>query len=284
MTSSTRIPLAACALGALPYREGLRLQESLVAARAAARDRGIDSARDRGAGAGTEAQGLDASDWLLFPDHPPVLTVGRSPSAGNVRVPRSRLDELGIEVFEVARGGDITWHGPGQLVCYTICDLDARGRDLHRFLRELEEALIRTLASYGIPGERVAGRTGVWVEGAKIASIGIAVRRWVSYHGIALNVRPDLGFFDLIHPCGLSGIRMTSLSSLLGSSAPTLDGVRVRTAEEMAENLGYDPPHWASPADAWRTASSGRPEAAGVTAAVHSSEPRPARETGTEAA
>ena len=266
------VPLAACALGALPYREGLRLQEDLVAARAAARDRGD----------------LNTADWLLFPDHPPVLTVGRSPSAGNVRVPQSRLDELGIELFEVARGGDITWHGPGQLVCYTVCDLDARGRDLHRFLRELEAGLIRTLESYGIHGKRVEGRTGVWVEGAKIASIGIAVRRWVSYHGIALNVRPDLGFFDLIHPCGLSGIRMASLSSLLGSSAPALDAVRVRTAEKMAETLGYDPPHWVAPADAWRTASSPGPDGFGVTAGVHSgeqkSEPPVPGQPGSEAA
>ena len=263
--------LTACALGPLPYRDGLVLQEKLVAARAMRRPTGA-ARRD------------EAEDWLLFPDHPPVLTVGRSPSAGNLRVPRSRLDQLGIEVFEVARGGDITWHGPGQLVAYTICDLEARGRDLHRFLRELEEALIRTLDSYGIRGERIAGRTGVWVAGAKVASIGIAVRHWVSYHGIALNVRPDLSFFDLIHPCGLNGIQMTSLAALLGPAAPDLTAVRVRTAAKMAETLGYGELRWAEPAEIRRIANSPGADEPASRHAIESSGPLTGSPTGGSAA
>jgi lipoate-protein ligase B len=234
--------LTACALGATGYRDGLRLQADLVEARAAGR----------------------TGDWLLFPDHPPVLTVGRGGSLPataerSLRVSPESLARLGIELVEVTRGGDITWHGPGQLVGYPICDLTARGRDLHRFLRDLEEALIRTLEPLGLTGERVAGRTGVWVGGAKIASIGIAVRRWVSYHGVALNVQPDLRAFDLIHPCGLSGIQMTSLAALLGLRAPGLAEVRVRTAEQMAETLGYGVLRWAPAAEAWEIANGGEP-------------------------
>lgn len=221
--------LTASALGATSYRDGLRLQQALVEARAGGR----------------------TGDWLLFPDHPPVLTVGRSPSAGGLKVSRAELEKRGIELFEVARGGDITWHGPGQLVVYTICDLEAHGRDLHRFLRSLEGALIAVLESYGIAGERVPGRTGVWVAGEKIASIGVAVRRWVSYHGVALNVQPDLRFFDLINPCGLSGIQMTSLAARLGAGSPGFAAVRVRTAEKLAETLGYRELRWADPAAAW---------------------------------
>jgi lipoyl(octanoyl) transferase len=224
--------LTACALGATSYRDGLRLQEALVRARAEGR----------------------TGDWLLFPDHPPVLTVGRSPSEGNLRVAPEVLERLGIERFEVARGGDVTWHGPGQLVGYTILDLNARGRDLHRLLRDLEQGLISTLAALDIRAERVAGRTGVWVSGAKIASIGIAVRRWVSYHGFALNVRPDLEFFKLIHPCGLHGIEMTSVLALRGAAAADLEQVRLRTARQMAETLQCGELRWASPEEAWRSA------------------------------
>jgi lipoate-protein ligase B len=219
-------------LGPTPYREGLALQEGLVQARAAG----------------------ETGDWLLFPDHPPVLTVGRSPSPGNVVAAPDTLRSLGIEVFEVARGGDVTWHGPGQLVGYLICDLNDRGRDLHRFLRDVEEGLIQALSSWGLAGERSPGRTGVWVEGEKIASIGIAVRRWVSYHGFALNVAPDLRFFDLIHPCGLRGIHMTSVARRLGARAPSLDGAREVVAGAFAKVLGHPGWTWVEPDEARRNA------------------------------
>lgn len=225
--------LTACILGPTPYRDGLVLQEALVRARAAG----------------------ETGDWLLFPDHPPVLTVGRNPSEGALLADPGALERLGVEVFEVARGGDITWHGPGQLVGYPIVALERQGRDLHRFLRDLEESLIRSLGRFGIAAERVAGRTGVWTQSPageeKIASIGIAVRRWVSYHGFALNVAPDLGFFDLIHPCGLRGIQMTSLAARLGDAAPGLPEVRTVVADELAERLGYGAVRWQPAAAAW---------------------------------
>jgi lipoate-protein ligase B len=214
--------LHACALGATPYAEGLRIQETLVRARAAG----------------------ETGDWLLFPDHPPVLTMGRSGSAESLVAPPEALRARGIEVHEVSRGGDVTWHGPGQLVGYPILDLDPLDRDLHRFLRGLEQALIDVLAEHGIEAGTVAGRTGVWTGGAKIASIGIAVRRWVSYHGFALNVAPDLAFFDLIHPCGLRGIEMTSMAALGAAGAADPGAVRARTAESIARRFGFERVVW----------------------------------------
>jgi lipoate-protein ligase B len=217
--------LTACHLGFVPYREGLRLQESLVRARAEGR----------------------TGDWLLFPDHPPVLTIGRGASPGSLIADPATLRARGIELFEVARGGDVTWHGPGQLVGYPIVDLTLRGRDLHRFLRDLEGALIDVLGGFGIQADREAGRTGVWVGAEKIASLGIAVRRWVSYHGFALNVCPDLSGFGLIHPCGLRGIRMTSIAARLGVGAPAMGEVREKVAEAVAGRLGCDRLRWAGP-------------------------------------
>ena len=210
-------PLQVCHLGSTPYREGLALQEGLVQARAAGR----------------------TGDWLLYPDHPPVLTIGRQPSDGNIVADPAILRARGVEVFEVARGGDVTWHGPGQLVGYVIADLTPRGRDLHRFLRELEQSLIDALAGWGVHGERSPGRTGVWVEGEKIASIGVAVRKWVSYHGFALNVAPDLEWFDLIHPCGLRGISMTSLASRSGGRPPSMAEARQGVADALTRVFGY---------------------------------------------
>ena len=215
--------LSVAHLGPVAYRDGLDLQSGLVRAR---------------------AEGL-TGDWLLYPDHPPVLTVGRGGRGESLRADPATLGRLGIEVFEVARGGDFTWHGPGQLVGYLVCDLTTRGRDLHRFLRDIERGLIEALRVWGLDGETIPGRTGVWVGGEKIASIGVAVRRWVSYHGFALNVAPDLRFFELIHPCGLRGIHMTSLAARLGPKAPDLAGAREAVATGMAERLGYPGVAWA---------------------------------------
>ena len=234
--------LSVCHLGPTPYREGLALQQALVSRRAAARD--------------AAPGGAEATDWLLFPDHPPVLTMGRGGSERSLRVSRESLAARGVEWFEVARGGDLTWHGPGQLVGYPIVDLEPRGRDLHRYLRDLEEVLILALERWGIPARRVPGRTGVWAGEEKIASLGIAVRHWVGYHGFALNVSPDLGFFELIHPCGLRGIHMTSVASRLGASAPTLDQTRREVAELLARRLGYDGIRWV-PAEEVRNQATG---------------------------
>jgi lipoate-protein ligase B len=211
-------------LGPITYRDALALQEGLVRARAA--------------GA--------TGDWLLYPDHDPVLTIGRGGHDESIKVDRATLAARGIEVFEVARGGDVTWHGPGQLVGYLVCDLTVRDRDLHRFLRDIEQGLIDALGTYGLAGERIPGRTGVWVEGEKIASIGVAVRRWVSYHGFALNVEPQLDSFDLIYPCGLRDIRMTSMAKRLGDRAPDLAVARNTVAAEMARQLGYADWAWSS--------------------------------------
>ena len=153
-------------------------------------------------------------------EHAPVITLGRGARAEHLLLPRAELARRGVEVAACSRGGDVTWHGPGQLVGYPIVDLTPRGRDLHRYLRELEEVLIRTLAHFGVAGQRIPGKTGVWVGSAKIASIGIAVRRWVAWHGFALNLDPDLSGFAAIVPCGLHGVRMTSLAAELGRPVP----------------------------------------------------------------
>lgn len=147
-------------------------------------------------------------DTLIVVEHPPVFTLGRA-SRGNPEA------IAGIPCVAVERGGDITFHGPGQLVGYPIVDLRARGRDVHRFLRDLEEVLICTLRDFSLEAQRRPGLTGVWVGPRKIASLGIALSRWVSYHGFALNVSVDLGYFRLIRPCGLDGAVMTSLQELL---------------------------------------------------------------------
>ncbi len=179
--------------GRLPYAEALRLQEAL-----------LDRNRP------------DFGDVLVLLEHPPVITLGRGAKEANLLLDPVELARRGITCERVSRGGDVTFHGPGQLVGYPIVDLEPLGRDLHRYLRTLEEVLIETLAAFGLAGERIAGKTGVWVEGAKIASIGVGVRRWVTYHGFALNVAADLSGFASIVPCGLPGVRMTSMEHLLG--------------------------------------------------------------------
>lgn len=232
--------LSACVLGPCAYRDGLRLQEALVAARGEGR----------------------TGDWLLFPDHPPVLTLGRGGSRESLKVAPEALERSGIELFEVARGGDVTWHGPGQAVGYLVAGLERCDKDLHRFLRGLERAIAATLGGYGLEAGTVAGRTGVWVRGEKIASIGVAVRRWVSYHGFALNVCPDLGYFDMIHPCGLRDVRMTSLAALLADRAPSMAEVREAVSRAVADEFGYPGVRWAEAGEPWSVAgvtAEGRP-------------------------
>jgi lipoate-protein ligase B len=173
-------------LGTRAYQEVWHLQKELVAQRHAEQ----------------------IPDTLIIVEHPPVFTVGRAFNNNSKKIG-------GIQCVAVERGGDITFHGPGQLVGYPIIDLRDRGRDVHRFLRDLEEVLMRTLRDFSLDAQRRPGLTGVWVGSKKIASIGIAVRRWVSYHGFALNVSVDLRYFRLIRPCGLDGDVMTSMSELL---------------------------------------------------------------------
>jgi lipoate-protein ligase B len=154
----------------------------------------------------------EVDDTVLVVEHdPPVYTVGRKRGAlANV------LDPGGAEVIEVERGGDVTWHGPGQLVAYPIVALRGDQRDLHGWLRRLEDVLIDTVADFGLHGERDARNTGMWVGGRKLGSIGIACRRWVTWHGLALNVNPDLAWFRRIHPCGLDAALLSSMAESLG--------------------------------------------------------------------
>jgi lipoate-protein ligase B len=183
--------------GRLPYDAALALQEALL-----------------------ERRRQGEEDTLILLEHPPVITSGRRADPAHLLLPEAELARRGIARLQVGRGGDVTFHGPGQLVGYPIVDLEPLGRDLHRYLRLLEATLVDALAAFAITAETIAGKTGVWVEGAKVASIGIGVRRWVAWHGFALNVGADLSGFAAIVPCGLQGVTMTSLERLLGRPVP----------------------------------------------------------------
>jgi len=177
-------------LGRQPYAETLELQRSLAAARISKRV---------------------PQDVLILVEHPPVVTLGRSTKRGNLLTSQELLAARGVELFEVERGGDVTFHGPGQLVGYPIVDLTEHKQDLHWYLRQVEEVMIRAVAPFGIVAERVSGKTGIWTRGRKLASIGVHARQWVTWHGFALNVTTDLSYFDLMVPCGLPGVEMTSV-------------------------------------------------------------------------
>jgi lipoate-protein ligase B len=165
----------------------------------------------------------EIEDTLLLTEHRPVFTLGRFADGGNLLVPEAALPARGIEYVRVERGGDITYHGPGQLVAYPILDLTAFGRDVHRYIRGLEETAIRLLAGYGVQGERRRGTPGVWVGPRKIASVGVHIGRWVTMHGIAINIDMDLSPFELINPCGLAGMEMTSIAQELARPIPVAD-------------------------------------------------------------
>ncbi len=182
-----------------------------------------------------------AHDVLLLAEHPPVITLGRSTQLEHLPTSREELDHRGIELHDIERGGDVTYHGPGQLVGYPIYDLNEHRRDLHWYLRQLEAALIDTLGHFGIEGERKEGYTGVWTGGRKIASIGIHVKQWVTWHGFALNVTTNLSAFDLIVPCGIQGVVMTSVQRELGERTPrdvwarAIDAVMLGFAETFGQ-------------------------------------------------
>lgn len=207
-------------LGRRPYLEVLELQRELC--------------RRRGAGESAE-------DLLLLVEHDPVITLGRGTRAASLPLRPAELERRGVPVVEVERGGDVTYHGPGQLVGYPIIDLGGHRRDLHWYLRTLEDALILALGRLGIEAERRPGLTGVWTAGRKIASIGIHVKRWVTLHGFALNVATDLPAFDLIVPCGIENVVMTSVAEeLVVPGSPALQAeVRHAVITAFAETLGY---------------------------------------------
>jgi lipoate-protein ligase B len=158
----------------------------------------------------------DIGDTLLLLEHPPTITVGKSGSADNILASPAELRGKGINLFFVDRGGDVTYHGPGQLVGYPILDLKDKGRDLHRYVHDLEEVLIGTLADFGIRSGRDRSHRGVWVEDREIAAIGLRVSKWVTWHGFALNINADLAPFSLINPCGFADRGATSMAALLG--------------------------------------------------------------------
>lgn len=172
-------------------------------------------------------EGEERDDILLLVEHPPVVTLGRkAQQGGDTSATAEFLRARGVELFEVERGGDATFHGPGQLVGYPILDLEGHRKDLHWYLRSLEEVLIRALGWWGVPAERVEGLTGVWTQGRKIASIGVHARGWVTWHGFALNLTTDLAYFDLIVPCGIEGVVMTSVARELEGRAPSSEEAR----------------------------------------------------------
>ncbi len=178
----------------MPYAQGLELQAELVLAR----------------------QSGSIPDTLLLLEHEPVFTLGRNARQENVLLPEAALRARGYEVFETGRGGDVTYHGPGQVVGYPILDLKPDRQDVHRYVRDLEEVMIRTCADYGLAAGRIQGSTGCWVGDAKIGAIGVRLSRWVTSHGFAFNVNVDLAPFQLIVPCGIQGKGVTSLAKLLG--------------------------------------------------------------------
>lgn len=187
--------------------------------------------------AGARVEGELADDLLILLEHPRVITLGRGARGSNVIESAEALAASGVELHEVERGGDVTYHGPGQLVGYPIIDLRHHNQDLHWYLRQLEEVLLRALASLDISGIRVPGYTGVWVEDRKIASIGVHVTRWVTFHGFALNVCTDLADFDLIVPCGIDAVQMTTVEIESGR-ASSVDEVANHVARSFAETFG----------------------------------------------
>ena len=202
-------------LGRVPYGDGLALQERLVAERQAGR----------------------IPDTLLLLEHEPVFTLGRNARAEHVLFPEAELRARGFEVFETGRGGDVTYHGPGQIVGYPILDLAPDRCDVHRYVRDIEEVLIRTCRDYGVTASRAPGMTGAWVGEEKIGAIGVRIARWVTSHGFAFNVGGDLSPFGLIVPCGLRGRGVTSLERRLGRPVPR-DEVMERLAGHLAAVFG----------------------------------------------
>lgn len=210
-------------LGTLEYQQALKLQDVLVAARHA----------------GT------ISDTLLLLEHPHVYTLGRGASERYLVAPPAD-----VPIYRVSRGGQVTYHGPGQLICYPILKLEGPARDVHAYLRALESVIIRTLSEYGIAAERRAGLTGAWVGQRKIASIGVGIRRWTTLHGVALNVTTDLRFFEFIVPCGIKGCRITSIA---GEGRPEVTSADVARSliSQFAVVFGYQSLKMVSADELW---------------------------------
>jgi lipoate-protein ligase B len=200
----------------LEYRKAWDLQTRLLEARVA---------------------GVLDKDLILCLEHPSVFTLGRRGGIENLKVPQTFLDSRGIAVIHVERGGDITYHGPGQLILYPIVDLKRAGRKVVDFVQDLEEIMIRILSHWGLQGERNSLNRGVWIGRAKIGSVGIAVRRGVSFHGLALNVNTELEPFGWVNPCGLTGVMVTSMKKIIEKEIP-MDEVRQQARMHVERVLG----------------------------------------------
>ena len=213
-------PLEVHRLGVIAYGDALAIQRALVEQRRAER----------------------VPDLLLLLQHPPVITVGVRGDGGrsNVVASAETLSQLGIEVSETGRGGDVTYHGPGQIVGYPILDLRPDRCDVHCYVRDLEEVLIRVCADYGLRAGRIKGLTGCWIDDRKIGAIGIRLSRWITSHGFAFNVSTNLDHFGLIVPCGISDRGVTSLERLVGL-APPMDGVEDRVIHHMCRVFDLAP-------------------------------------------
>ena len=235
-------------LGTVPYGNALELQRSVASAR---------------------ISGQVAGDVLLLVEHPPVVTLGRGTKPGHLVASGPQLAARGVELFEVERGGDVTFHGPGQLVGYPIIDLKRHRQDLHWYLRQVEAAIIQAMAACGLPCLRNSGFTGVWTHGVdgathprKIASIGVHARDWVTWHGFALNVTTDLSYFDLIVPCGISDVTMTTVQRELAERFPGSDAVEQTLIQSFASVFAMEierrSPDWLESAIAPATAGAAR--------------------------
>ena len=209
-------PLDVRKLGRVSYGDGLALQERLVA--------------ERKLGA--------ATDTLLLLEHPPVVTLGRNAREGNLLLSENVLRDRGVELFEAGRGGDVTYHGPGQVVGYPIIELPEGRRDVHRYVRDLEEVMIRVSAEYGFVARRILGKSGTFVGENKIGAIGVRISRWVTSHGFAFNANTDLAGFEVIVPCGLRDQGVTSLSKLIGHDVDQAE-VEDRLVEAFKHMFGF---------------------------------------------
>jgi lipoyl(octanoyl) transferase len=214
-------------LGTVEYRRALKLLDALV------------EARHTGA----------ICDTLLLLEHPHVYTLGRGAAERYLVAPPAD-----IPVYRVSRGGQVTYHGPGQLICYPILKLEGPDRDVHAYLRALEEVIIRTLDEYGIEADRRVGLTGAWVGRRKIASIGVGIRRWTTLHGLALNITTDLRFFDFIVPCGIEGCRITSIAGQ-GCPEATTATAAPWLISHFAAVFGYPSPQRVNAAEIWNKLS-----------------------------
>jgi lipoyl(octanoyl) transferase len=223
------VKLTVVDLGMMAYGAALELQRAAASARIA---------------------GVLSDDLLLLVEHPPVITLGRGTKPGHLMASEGLLRTRGVELFEVERGGDITFHGPGQLVGYPIIDLKTHRQDLHWYLRQVEESIIQAMAAVGLPCVRNTGLTGVWTSGIhapdgarlrKIASIGVHARDWVTWHGFALNMTTDLSYFNLIVPCGISNVTMTTMQKELGAEFPRAERVAGEVERSLASLFGLEP-------------------------------------------